>query len=339
MEKVARRASIRLTYEGTDISEDIAPMLVSLSCTDNASGKADDLEVTLENREGLWHGDWFPDQGAELVATIECENFLQPGETLTYPCGTYTIDEIQASYPPSRAVLRAVSSDIKEALRREHKTKAWENITLQAIAGDIADSHSLELLYDAPDVEYTRKDQRKESDLTFLARLTEEAGFRLKVAERQIIIYSGQEYDSKDPAMEYTEQDIASWEFRAEAHEVFSACRVSYWDPGEKIILEHTFRPRDVPESGQTLVVNERVESRAQAEKLAMAKLREANQAEVTGTVKRLGDPRVFAGNTLSLSGLGVFSGKYFIEQARHKYTKADGYSTEVSLRRTLEDY
>ncbi|MFW5988621.1 MAG: phage late control D family protein [Desulfosudaceae bacterium] len=338
MEKIARRAKIAVQYNGTDISADIAPMVGWLTCTDNASGKADDLEIELENRDGRWHGDWFPDKGAELTASIECENIPEIGKSMSYPCGVYVIDEIEVSSPPSKAVIRAVSANVKKSLRREDKTKAWENITLSAIVNEIAENHGLEAMYEAPDVEYNRKDQRKESDLAFLSRLAEDAAFRLKVAERKIILYSGEKFDAKDPVLTFTPEDIGKWRFTSEAHEVFSACRVAYWDPAEKITLNYTFEPKNGPESGQVLVVNERVESLAAAEKLAKAKLRQANQNEITGEIRGMGDPRLFAGSNISLSGFGVFSGKYFIEQVQHAYSPNDGYSTSASVRRAMEE-
>ena len=337
METVGRRASIQVTYEGADISRDLEPFVTSFSCRDNASGQADELELNLQDRDGLWHGDWFPDKGAEITAQILCENYRKKGERETFPCGIYTIDELEFSGPPWKLALRCTSSSVKTSLRREVKTRAWENVTLQAIAGQIAEEQSLGLVYDAPDAAYKRRDQRKESDLVFLARLAEEAGLNLKVAERRLILFSGESYDAKAPSVTYTPSDLASWRFTTQAHDIFRACKVSYQDPEDKEVKTYTFEPDSAPASGQTLQVNERVESRAAAERVAKAKLRQRNQSETTASLERMGDPRLFAGNTLSLDGFGAFSGTYFIKSVSHSYDRSSGYTTSADLRRTLE--
>lgn len=54
----ARRTEIRLTFEGVDISADINKHLLSLTYTDNEEDETDDLQVSLDDREGVWLGDW-----------------------------------------------------------------------------------------------------------------------------------------------------------------------------------------------------------------------------------------------------------------------------------------
>ena len=49
----ARRAEVRLTFEGVDISADINKHLLSLTYTDNEEDKTDDLQLSLDDRGGL----------------------------------------------------------------------------------------------------------------------------------------------------------------------------------------------------------------------------------------------------------------------------------------------
>jgi phage protein D len=337
MEEMIRQASIEVLYDGVDISTDIAGMVTDFQCTDHAGGKADDLSLTLEDRDGLWISGWFPDKGAELTASIVCHDFPATGDRYTYPCGTFTIDDIKISGPPSRVRIQAVSSTVKSSLRREAKNRAWENISLEAIAAELASQNSITSVYDGPAVSYSRKDQRNESDLGFLSRIADEAGMRLKVAERKIILFDGKTYDAKTPSITYAEDDVASWSFSSQAHEVFSACQVDYFDPSAKQTLSYTFHPADGPENGQILKINKRVEDRAKAELLAKAELRKKNREEITGGFDRLGDPRLFAGNTVKMQGFGVFSGAYAVEKVTHSYSKDAGYSTSAELNRTLD--
>jgi phage protein D len=338
MEEVnTRHARIKVLYDGVDISTDIADMITDFQCTDHAGGKADDISISLEDRSRLWIGDWFPDKGAELTASIECFDFPNPGDVHTYPCGTYTIDDIQASGPPRRVRMQAVSSTVKSSLRREEKTRAWEHVSLEGVASEIAGQNNITCVYDAPAVMYQRKDQRNESDLGFLSRLADEAGLRLKAAERRIILFDGKAYDAKSPALTYLPGDVSAWNFSSQAHEVFSACKVDYFDPSAKQMLSYTFAPEGGPETGQTLKINKRVEDLAAAETLAMAELRKRNREEITGGFDSIGDPRLFASNTVMMDGFGVFTGTYFVEKVVHAYSKSGGYRTSVELKRTLD--
>ena len=45
----SRRVKIELIYEGADISEDIAPFLLSFEYTDKSSGECDEIQITLED--------------------------------------------------------------------------------------------------------------------------------------------------------------------------------------------------------------------------------------------------------------------------------------------------
>lgn len=56
---LARRAEIAVKVDGADISADINAYLLSMSYTDNEEDKTDDLQISLDDREGVWIGSWF----------------------------------------------------------------------------------------------------------------------------------------------------------------------------------------------------------------------------------------------------------------------------------------
>lgn len=58
---VARHASAAVTFNGTDISKDIAPYLLSISYTDKEEDGADDLQIKLQDREDTWLSKWLDD--------------------------------------------------------------------------------------------------------------------------------------------------------------------------------------------------------------------------------------------------------------------------------------
>lgn len=82
-------------------------------------------------------------------------------------------------------------------------------------------------------------------------------------------------------------------------------------------------------------LINQKVESKAEAETFAQSALRNKNEAENTGSLDIMGHPGVVAGCTLTLDGFGKFDGKYFVTTATHRIEGK--YTTGVELRRTLD--
>ncbi|MDG6455803.1 hypothetical protein QAZ02_11145, partial [Glaesserella parasuis] len=65
----------------------------------------------------------------------------------------------------------------------------------------------------------------------------------------------------------------------------------------------------------------------------ADAALAEQNDDQQAGNIQVIGNPKLVAGNTVLLTGFGMFSGKYLIKSARHSYTKNQGYVTDLDVR------
>ena len=69
-----RRAAVTVSIKGHDVTLDLMPYLVSLTYTDKADEELDDLRIVLEDREGIWQGDWLPQTGDVIEASILTEN-------------------------------------------------------------------------------------------------------------------------------------------------------------------------------------------------------------------------------------------------------------------------
>ncbi len=335
-----RSAQLILSYDGVNISAAIAEYVTNFSFTDNAGSQADDLSVTLEDRESLWKNSWYPAKGASLEAAIRCENWFAPGASpIVLPCGKFELDEIEMSAGAGDTVtLKGVSALVMNSIRKEKKTRAWENISLISIAGDIATEHSLTLQFEGNDATYTRIEQRDESDLKFLQRLIKDEGNSLKLADKRLVIYSGSEYEQHPVSHTFTrgESDIGSVQLRSKITEIYRACTVKYHDPKDKQLKSYTFTPPNPPPSGEILQINKDVESIAQAQRLAKSRLRSKNKRETTGSISMMGDPRLAATMNVGLAGFGNFSGKYFIDQATHAFGRSAGYTTNLNVHQVL---
>lgn len=232
----ARRTVVRLTFAGVDISADINKHLLSLTYTDNEEDKTDDLQLSLDDREGVWLGKWLNTPGAskgvEISAVIVQKNWESNGKDRVLDCGVFEIDTVDGSGPPAKATIKAGSIPYKSTVRTQKKTKAWENYTLSGIAKEIAGKNGLTCMFESAfDPLYTRKEQIQESDITFLQRLCKAAGISLKVTAKIIVLFDAAAYEQKDAVrvIKRGTADVSSWSFSTSLHDAsYSKCHVSY---------------------------------------------------------------------------------------------------------------
>lgn len=330
-----RTAQLSIIYDGVDISTDIAPYVSSFAYTDHEGGQADDLRFSLEDRAGRWRSAWYPQKGAIIKAAL----IAQVGDSQKrLSCGTFAIDELGVSGPPSAVTVKAVSSLTAKAFKREKHTRGWDQMSLQAIAARITSDYGLTLFFSADKVpQYGRIEQRDESDLAFLRRLCREADFNLKLSEEKIIIYESKTIEQR-PAVATLALSpaLSRYNFSDKTLEIYRACEVQYWDADQKKELTYRYDPPDPPPVGQVLKINQRAENLAAAIDLAKRSLRRKNKLEQTGEIVMPGDPAYLAGLNIQTSGFGVFDAKQFITEAHHSYERGAGYKTTIKFRRIL---
>ena len=351
----ARTATPVVLYNDKDISAGLLPYLKQLSYTDNMSGKADDLELTLEDREGLWEGDWMPDKGATLKASLTTSNWHSLFEgPQSLDLGQFEVDTITCKGMPSEVTVKAVSIPDNNKLRGEEHSRSWEKAKLSAIAGDVAAGAGMTLKYTAPDdPQIDRAEQTDESDLAFLQKLCSDHGVAVKIYKDQLILFDEVDYERVEPKitivrpgslvamadtadMLYVSQ-LTGWSFESKIRDTYKACHVKYKAGKDKGVIEATFTAPDKKE-GKTLQIHEQVASIAEAEKLAKRKLREKNQEEVTGSIDCMGCLALLTSLTVQLTGFGRFDGKYLITEAKHEMGSS-GYTTSINVRRCLNGY
>lgn len=427
----ARRTEIKVTFEGADVTRDIEKYLLSMTYTDNEADKTDDLQLTLDDREGVWLKEWLntPVQpppppavqddgwkigdevtvtgrpqytsygegkpgkmltnykgkvthlnlrkgipypihvdykgwyalnqvtkvsakqdtmtasggckGAEITAVVIQKNWDSTGRDKVLDCGTFELDSVDASGPGAKVDLKATSIPYTSTIRTQKKTKAWEKIKISGIANEIAAKNGLKCMFESDyDPYYTRTEQVQQSDIVFLQGLCKNAGISLKVTAKMIVLFEELKYEQKSAVrtIKRGEADVINYSFSTNFHDTaYSSCHVSYTNPTTKAVIEYTYKPRSSDGTGQVLEINEKVNNREEARQLAMKRLREKNKQEFKASFTLVGDLDLVAGVTVTVSGWGMFDGKYIIEQATHTLT--GGYKVSVTLRKVLEGY
>ena len=276
-----------------------------------------------------------------ISATIVQKNWHDNGKDVVLSCGTFELDSVDASGPPTKITLKGTSIPYTSTMRTAKKNRAWENCNLKAIAEQIGQEAGLQVMYLAENNPvYKRKEQVQKSDITFLQKLCKAAGLALKVTIMTVVIYDAAEYDGKPPikTITYGSGDYLSYKLGTSLHDTaYTSCHVSYTDPDSKETIESTYTPDSKDGTGQVLEVNEKVNSTEEAHELAKKRLREKNTQQFTASFSMLGDVQLVAGATVRLRGFQSFDKKYKITKATHKLT--GGYTTDIELKQVLEGY
>jgi phage protein D len=365
-----RRAKVQVIYAGKDVSADLAPYIIDLTFNDNESGKADDLSLTLDDRDRLWATDWWMEKSDSIEASILCEDEWLPDQTapLKLSCGTFSVDELESSGPPDRVTVKAIAVPLNKAIKRTRKSKAWESLTIKAIAEEMAGKADMDLVWESDSNPLlNREDQRDESDLGFLARVTAQYGLNLKVHDNQIVVFGDAKYEAAEPLDTITrgESRVISYRFKYQAGSTGSKkASTSIFDviagmpitgeatdeqlvsvppdepepePQVSLPLEDIMSiPEDDPYSLMSVEEETHIEapvgSQAEAETVSKEKLRSQNKKGWQCSLSLVGDPRIATGLTVTLSGWGRYDGKWQVERCSHKV--GGGYTTSCELYR-----
>lgn len=341
----SRKTTCRVEFDGADITKDIGPSFLSMTYVDSEDGAADDLQLKLQDRGGLWTRHWL-ERAVQAAAgdrlRIACA-IVKTGwdpEAKTLESGHFELDSVQIKGPPATVTIKATGLGFAAAIRQTKRSRAWENCTLRTIANQVAANGGTTCMFEAgKDPKYTRIEQDNESDLAFLERLCKDAGLALKCTDGQMVLFDRGEYEAQ-PSCEtivqgsgYEDYDLKS----KTADTKYNSCRVSYWDSTAARLIEGIAYAEDYdPESedNRQLELTERVESVAEANELAARRLKLHNLFSRVAAFTLPGSVKYMAGRTVELEGWGGFDGKYMIAEARHTLDQSGGHTTRITARK-----
>ncbi|MGF3809602.1 phage late control D family protein [Enterobacter mori] len=168
-----------LKLDDRDITQNVSPRLISLSMTDKRGLEADQLDIQLDDSDGLLT---LPARGATLTLWLGWEG------TPLEPKGNFTIDTIEFQGAPDKLTIRGCSADFRGKLnvRRE---QSWHDTTIGAIVNTIAQRNQLTASVAAglSSITISHIDQSQETDAAFLTRLAERNGAFVSIKAGKVI--------------------------------------------------------------------------------------------------------------------------------------------------------
>ncbi len=156
----------KVVIDGTDITNKIKPRLMSLTLTDNRGFDADQVELQLDDSDGLLT---MPRRGASLRVWLGWK-----GSPLIDK-GSFTVDELEHAGAPDTLTITGRSVDFRESLNVK-KERSFHGKKLSDIIDTIAKNNGLfsVLSTSLKDEVIDHIDQTNESDAAFLVRLAKQ---------------------------------------------------------------------------------------------------------------------------------------------------------------------
>lgn len=318
----------KILYNNKNITKDISDHLLSLTYTDKVAGEADELEIVLEDTDGLWQNDWYPEKLAVLGAEMGIDD-------LALKCGNFCIDEPEFSFGSSgdQITIRAVSAFFTQQLRTK-RSSAHENKTLAEIASNIAARQKLKIQGNAPAIPIGRVTQHKKNDLAFLQGLATTYGYAFSIKGGIMVFTDLTALEGGPNVMNIDKSQIIEGSITDKSSEVFKKAGVKFHNPADKELVEYESPEDGSVEGTDSLEIREKVENKQQAERVATAQLHLKNSYQQSGSITVSGNPLLVAGVNFELVGCGKLSGLYHILKSSHSIIRDEGYKTTIEIKR-----
>jgi len=169
-----------LTINSKDITGNISDRLKSLTLTDNRGFEADQLDIELDDADGLVE---LPIRGAVLTLFLGWKGFALVGK------GSFTVDEVEHRGAPDTVTVRARSADFRGSLN-SRREESWHDTTLGGVVEAIAARNKLgsSVAPELANIPLPHIDQSQESDVKFLTRLAERNGGEVSVKAGKLLV-------------------------------------------------------------------------------------------------------------------------------------------------------
>jgi phage protein D len=331
----ARRSSVTLLYQDKDITADIAGDVTDISY-DEGFGRADLLTVSLQDRYDKWLLKWRPKTGERMKLNIKVSDWTREGDNRTLKCGDFLVDELEYSGSSSGQTLNLGGTSLpadSSFIGAKH-SRTWKNVTLKEQFLSLLPS-GLSLDWQAQfNLTLDYAEQADTPDLEYIYSQCKKYGLRIKVLNKKLVVFSASELEAQPPVRTFNRSEMKPYTLKKSATRTqYDACMVKYQNAAQGKEITFTYPAGGNPQ--KVYEVTETVYSMAEAEAVAKAALWEQNiNADVFSGTLPMGDPGLYAGHNIELTGAGDFDGVYAIDSTVH--TVGSGYTTQIKLHKVI---
>lgn len=306
-----------LKIGSADVTERVRDRLLSLSVTDNSGEDADEIEITLDDRDNEIEE---PRRGVKIEVAMGWEG----GELI--PIGTFTVDECEPSGPPDQLVIRGKAADMRASLKAP-KTRAWRETTIGGIVAKIAAEHGLQpAVADALGGRAIgHRDQTNESDLHFLTRLGRDHGAVAAPKNGRLVFAPAGRGSSASgqalPSVTLDRADLTTWRGTQADREGAGKVRARYRDQAAA-----RTRYAEAGSGDPVKTLRHVYRDQAAAQAAAEAELAKTKRAENGVELTMDGKPELAAQVPITVTGLRPsLSGSWIASRVEHRMDYSSG--------------
>lgn len=325
-----------LTADNKPLNEQITKRIISVTVTDNRSGEADQLDITLDDHDGVLE---LPRRGIKLNCLL---GFV--GETL-HDKGDFVVDEVEFAGTPDTITIKASSANFKSDIKAG-KSKSYHRQNLGQVAGSIAKLHDLQLVItdDLSSIDLKHVDQTNESDLNLLSRLAKQNGAEMAIKKDRLLIFKAGTTKTASgkqlPTITITRQDGDQFRYAEEDRDSdYTGVAASYQDKGKAKRTRITSGKPEVRGGGNDPNTKTRVlkgtfadaDSAKRAADAEMAKIK--RQMATFNITTAYGIPEISTESPVKLQSFKqqVDQLKWIVAKATHSYSTS-GLTTALEL-------
>jgi phage protein D len=240
--------------------------------------------------------------------------------------------------------------DASHRLHRGRYNRSFQNVTDGDIVGTIAGEAGIPIgKVESGGGPYDYLFQENQTNMEFLRKRAARLGYEVYIQGGKLYFHLPS--SSSSLKLEWL-KDIHSFQVRATSARQVNKVEVRAWDYANKKLIVSTKRSTSKvitdtlrgkgsatssafagkPTEPTMIITDQPVESPTEADKIAQAVCDELGGEYVVADAKAEGNPRIRPGGVIELEGMGPYSGKYYVTQARHLYHEGV-YTTEFSVR------
>ena len=312
-----QKVTLKLKINGADKTALITDRLVSLTLTDQAGLDSDTLSLTLDDR-------------APHIKLPPIKATLQLWLNQTY-MGAWQASELETDDRAGTLTIEATGAKMTGAIQAP-RDASYDQVTLGQLAATIAQRHGLPLAISAElkAEALGHIDQRAESDLALLTRLTHPLGAIAKLADQKLIIAH------KDRAASVSGKPLPAITLNAAAEGIYIRGTIkgrakagqtkAYWQTAD--MPQKQAVTQGAP--GQTYTLQGTYNTERAAKAAASAKLKALQRAEVDIQCDLPGHPACKAERPLTLTH-HRHAGDYIIQSTTHQIRPNRIYTTALT--------
>ena len=324
-----RRASLVLSYNGANATEYFSERTEAFTYVDIASGEADTIALTADNRNGQWLDGCMPEDGDYVDASIVVENWNGQGDNRTLSCGKFDLDDFKASGYPETAGIGGITIPVQTNFNVTLKNRQFSHTSTKTILSDICSGAGIALSYEAEDYLVEEVEQSGKTDMEFAFSVCKDHNLAMKLYNSKMVVYDQTSYEKKEAAYTIYKSDMQTYSFSRKKTRLYDSVQIQYADPGSNDTLTYFYT---IPGGSgiRTLYINQQADTYRDAEIIAKSRLLENIRSAVSLTIKVKGDTKHMAARNIMISGLGKADGKYFIDRVTHSKNAKGVYTCSI---------